>query len=166
MSGTGKSSALAELAGLGFRVVDTDEPGWTEWSAAAGGYVWREDRIADLLARDHEAPLYVSGTVSNQGRFYDRFDAVVLLSAPAEVLLRRIEARDNNPYGKAPDERELILRQLAEVEPLLRRTCSHEIDAAAPLADVVEQLATLASAQPQPGASATRRRVIATRPLG
>jgi hypothetical protein len=30
----------------------------------------------------------VSGTVSNQGRLYDRFDAVVLLSAPADVLLQ------------------------------------------------------------------------------
>jgi dephospho-CoA kinase len=29
MSGTGKSSALAELARRGFRTVDTDEPGWT-----------------------------------------------------------------------------------------------------------------------------------------
>ena len=32
MSGTGKSSALAELQLLGFQVVDADEPGWTEWS--------------------------------------------------------------------------------------------------------------------------------------
>jgi dephospho-CoA kinase len=29
----------------------------------------------------------------NQGRFYDRFDAVVLLSAPAEVILDRIARR-------------------------------------------------------------------------
>jgi dephospho-CoA kinase len=29
MSGTGKSSALAELERRGFRTVDTDEPGWT-----------------------------------------------------------------------------------------------------------------------------------------
>jgi ATP-dependent phosphoenolpyruvate carboxykinase len=30
MSGTGKSSALAELARRGHRVVDTDYGGWTE----------------------------------------------------------------------------------------------------------------------------------------
>jgi hypothetical protein len=29
MSGTGKSSALAELSRRGYRAVDTDEPGWT-----------------------------------------------------------------------------------------------------------------------------------------
>ena len=101
MSGTGKSTALAELERRGFRVVDTDEPPWSEWSEADGGYVWREDLMADLLAGDDGPTLYVSGTVSNQGRFYARFDAVVLLSAPAEVLLRRIETRTTNDYGKA-----------------------------------------------------------------
>jgi len=31
MSGTGKSSALAELSRRGYRVVDTDDPGWCKW---------------------------------------------------------------------------------------------------------------------------------------
>jgi dephospho-CoA kinase len=148
MSGTGKSSALAELAGLGFQVIDTDEPGWTEWSDHDGGYVWREDRIAELLAGDDGPSLYLSGTVSNQGRFYSRFDAVVLLSAPPEVLLARIQDRTTNPYGKSPEQRELILRDLAEVEPRLRRTCTHEIDATQPLATIVEQLAELGRESP------------------
>jgi shikimate kinase len=143
MSGTGKSSALAALERRGFQVIDTDEPGWTEWSEQEGGYVWREGRIAELLAREDGQSLYVSGTVSNQGRFYSRFDAVVLLSAPLEVLLARIEHRTTNPFGKTPEERESILRDLAEVEPLLRRTCTHEIDATQPLTTIVDQLAEL-----------------------
>jgi dephospho-CoA kinase len=140
MSGTGKSTALLELRRRGFQVVDTDVPGWARWSDEAGGYVWREDRIAELLARDDGPTLFVSGTVSNQGRFYDRFDAVVLLSAPAEVLLRRLETRATNDYGKTAEERALILGHLAEVEPLLRATCTHEVDAAQPIEDVVAQL--------------------------
>jgi shikimate kinase len=148
MSGTGKSSALYELRRLGFRVVDTDEPGWTEWSDRDGGYVWREDRITELLARDGGRALYVSGTVSNQGRFYEHFDAVVLLSAPAQVLLDRIESRTTNPYGKTPAQRELVLRDLAEVEPLLRKTCTHEIDGTQPLAVVVRELAKLGEEAP------------------
>jgi len=143
MSGTGKSSALSELQELGFRVVDTDDPGWTYWSDDDDGYVWHEDRIAELLARETGPSLYVSGTVSNQGRFYPRFDAIVLLSAPVEVLLDRIESRTTNPYGKSPEDRRLILEHLAEVEPLLRRGCTHEIDARQPLAQVVDQLAEL-----------------------
>jgi shikimate kinase len=81
--------------------------------------------------------------VSNQGRFYSRFDAIVLLSAPADVLLARIENRTTNPFGQTPEQRELILRDLSEVEPLLRRTCTHEIDATQPLTTIVEQLAEL-----------------------
>lgn len=143
MSGTGKSTALNELGRRGFRVIDTDDPWWTVWDEQDDGYVWREDRIADLLAIDEGRTLYVSGTVSNQGRFYSRFDAVVLLSAPAEVLLSRIDSRTTNRYGKTPDERELVLRHLAEVEPLLRATCTHEIDATRPIREVVARLAEI-----------------------
>ena len=143
MSGTGKSTALAELRKRGFEVVDTDEPGWTEWSHEDGGYVWREERIAELLSRNRDVTLYVSGRVSNQGRFYPQLDAVVLLSAPAEVLLSRLESRTTNVYGKSAEERELILRQLAEVEPLLRAGCTHEIDATKPIEEIVGELVAI-----------------------
>ena len=51
MSGTGKSSALLQLARRGFGIVDTDEPGWTV-EDAEGGRWWDEQRIAQLLAED------------------------------------------------------------------------------------------------------------------
>jgi gluconate kinase len=149
MSGTGKSAALDELARRGFRVVETDLPGWSEWIPARGSaegewldgeWLWREDRIARLLASEDERTLYVSGCVSNQGKFYDRFDAVVLLSAPADVILDRIANRKTNEYGKRPGERELIVSQLAWVEPRLRAACTHEIDAGKPLDEVVAAL--------------------------
>lgn len=140
MSGSGKSSALAALRAQGFEALDTDEPGWTVWSNADGGYVWDEERITGLLDRPRERTLYLSGTVSNQGRFYPRFDAVVLLSAPAAVLLERLASRTTNDYGKSGDEHALIIQHLAEVEPLLRATCTHEIDASLPLDTVVAEL--------------------------
>ena len=140
MSGVGKSSALAELDKRGFDVVETDLGPWSEWSDRDGGYVWREQLISELLARESGRTLYVSGTVSNQGRFYSRFDAVVLLSAPADVILTRIASRTTNEYGKVPAERALVTSQLTEVEPLLRASCTHEIDATQPLVAVVDQL--------------------------
>lgn len=140
MSGTGKSTALDELRKRGFEVVDTDEPGWTEWSEPEGGYLWREEPIEQLLSREYKTALYVSGTVSNQVGFYPRFDAIVLLAAPADVLFRRIGDRTTNEYGKSAEERELILRHLAEVEPLLRAGCTHELDATQTIEHVVAQL--------------------------
>ncbi len=144
MSGTGKSTALVELGRRGFRVVDTDLAGWSEWIPGAGGpageWLWREDRIAQLLTSEDERTLYVSGCTSNQRRFYDRFDAIVLLSAPAEVVLDRVESRTTNDYGKGPGERDRILSHLDSVEPLLRATCTHELDASRPIDDVVDAL--------------------------
>ena len=139
MSGTGKSSSLAELRRRRFDVVDTDEPGWTEWRDDEG-HVWREERIDELLTRDRSVPLFVSGTVSNQGRFYRRFDAVVLLSAPADVLLRRIESRTTNPYGKQPDELAMVLNHKQTVEPMLRRVASLEVDTTVSVDRVVETI--------------------------
>jgi dephospho-CoA kinase len=138
MSGTGKSTALGELALRGYPVVDTDEPGWKV--LRDGEWVWRDDRIAELLAGDGDRTLYVSGCVSNQGLFYDRFDAVVLLSAPAHVILSRIATRTTNDFGKSSGDRALILADLESTEPRLRATCTHEIDTTKPVDDVVEAL--------------------------
>jgi dephospho-CoA kinase len=146
MSGTGKSTVLLELRKRGFRTVDTDEGDWTEWrdDDGGGGYYWREDRLDELLGAEGETALLVAGTATNQGSFYPSFDAVVLLSAPVDVLLERIDRRATNAYGRSSEERALILTHVAEVEPLLRATCTHELDASRPLAEVVEQLAVLA----------------------
>jgi hypothetical protein len=147
MSGTGKSSALDELGQRGFRVVDTDSTEWSEWLPAPDGgrgeWLWREDRMAELLAAPGERTLYVSGCHSNQGKFYDRFDAVVLLSAPAEVILDRIESRTTNDWGQGSGERELVLFDLETVEPRLRATSTHELDASRPLEAVVDALVAI-----------------------
>ncbi len=136
MSGAGKSTLLTELSRRGHPVVDTDYDGWTLPDGA-----WDEPRMAALLAERGE--VVVSGTVENQGRFYDRFDQVVLLSAPVGVLLRRVVGRSNNPYGRTAEQRAEIERYVGEVEPLLRRTATVELDGRHPvedLADVVERL--------------------------
>lgn len=148
MSGTGKSTVLVELGQRGHRVVDTDYSGWTEDVTSQDGSgperLWREDRMTALLADDGGNCLFVSGCVSNQGKFYDQFDAVVLLSLPLDVLLARVAARANNPYGKDPTERGRILADLHTVEPLLRATATAEISTDQPLHHVVDAVEALA----------------------
>ena len=82
----------------GLLAVDTDDPGW-----AMPDGTWDESRMGQLLARHQD--VVVSGTVENQVHFYDRFEHVVLLSAPLAVLMQRLRDRTNNPYGKSPAER-------------------------------------------------------------
>lgn len=154
MSGTGKSAALNRLAQLGYRVVDTDFGEWIEEVPRPDGTgmepQWRTDRM-DALISDHERsgePLFVAGTVWNQVAFYPRFDEVVLLSAPVAVMLDRIADRDTNPFGKTAEERDRIVADKAEIEPLLRSSATVEIDTRKPLDDVVAQLAALAGPPP------------------
>jgi broad-specificity NMP kinase len=141
MSGTGKSSALTELARRGHRVVDTDYGGWIEEPEP----LWREDRIRELLDEHGDETLFISGCVANQGVFYDRFDAVVLLRAPADVILERVAVRATNEFGKTDAERDRIISDLAAVEPILRRGATAEIDTRAPLAEVVDALERIAT---------------------
>lgn len=136
MSGTGKTTLLDELARRGHTTVDTDYDGWTTADA-----LWDEERMTDLLAANRD--IVISGTVENQGRFYDRFAHVVLLSAPVEILLQRVTHRTNNPYGTTPEQQDEIRHYTAEVEPLLRRRATAELDArrsVTELADAVEAL--------------------------
>jgi shikimate kinase len=136
MSGVGKSTLLAEMSRRGYFVVDTDYDGWTLPDGT-----WDESRVAALLTERDE--VVVSGTVENQGIFYRHFDQVILLSAPLSVLLDRVLRRSNNPYGKTAEEQARIERHVGEVEPLLRRGATAELDGRRPveeLADVVERL--------------------------
>jgi dephospho-CoA kinase len=142
MSGVGKSTALAELARRGFATIDTDYGPWIH--AIDGEPLWREPLIDALLKRPRETPLFVQGTVANQGRFYDRFDAIVLLSAPTEIVFDRLKRRTNNPFGKTQSERERIANDIAEIEPLLRQAATHEINTTRTLTEVVEELVNIA----------------------
>ena len=132
MSGAGKSTLLAAVARRGYATVDTDYDGWELADAQ-----WDEPRMSALLA-EHPT-IAVSGTVSNQGLFYDRFEHVVYLHAPLEVLLDRVRSRTHNPYGKAAEQQADITRYVAEVEPLIRRSATLELDGRRPVDDLADQ---------------------------
>ena len=148
MSGTGKSAVLVELERRGHRVVDTDYGDWIDTSGPEP--LWREERIAELLEGHSDGMLFVGGCVANQGRFYPRFDAVVLLSAPKEVILERVATRESNEFGRSDDEREQIVRDLEETEPLLRAGATNEIDTRAPLSEVADELERIGGAANAP----------------
>ena len=139
MSGTGKSSLLAELAARGYRTVDTDYGNF--FQVIDGESLWREDRIDALLSSaPDELPgvLFVQGTTRNQVLFYPRFDHIVLLSAPPGVLAERLAARTTNPYGKDPAELAETLQYQRTVEPLLRASATLEVVTTVPVERVAD----------------------------
>jgi shikimate kinase len=153
MSGTGKSTVIEELAARGYRSVDTDYGGFSELVSVpedeptglepGQDWVWNEDRINDLLADDDGDVLFVGGCAPNQGTFYPRFDHVVLLTAPAHLIVERLATRTNNPYGKRPEEVARVLELRRTVEPVLRRGAGHVVDTGAPLDQVVAEVLRL-----------------------
>ena len=139
MSATGKSSVVGELRKRGFRAIDMDDPGHS-YRDSAGNQLWREEVVETALSEAGPRPLFISGCAENQVKFYSRLTDVVLLTAPRNIILHRLSIRTSNPYGRTAAEREEVIRNMDEVEPLLRRAASHEIDTSAPLGDVVEEI--------------------------
>jgi hypothetical protein len=89
----------------------------------------------------------VSGTVENQGRFYDRFHHVVLLSAPLNVLLQRVTNRAN-PYGRTPEQRAQIAEYVRTVEPLLRRGATVELDGRRQISELADAVKNWSGRRP------------------
>ena len=147
MSGTGKSTVIAELAARGYRAIDTDDGGLSELVsvpedeptglAPGQDWVWRAERIHALLTADDADTLFLGGCSPNQGMFYPQLDTVILLTAPADVIVERLATRTTNPYGKRPEEVARVLGLLGTIEPILRRGADHVVDASAPLDQVV-----------------------------
>ena len=142
MSGTGKSSVIQALVARGYKAIDTDD-GWCE-PLPDGRQRWREDALGQLLDTEDTGVLFVAGCEENQIRFHPRFDLIILLSAPAEVLVERLASRTSNPFGKSPGELERVLDDLRAVEPLLRKAADHEIRTTIPLGDVITEVLCLA----------------------
>jgi dephospho-CoA kinase len=151
MSGTGKSTVIKELTARGYKAVDADYNGLSELVSipassdrsglgAEQDWIWRDDRIADLLSTEDAEVLFLSGAASNQVKFYGRFDHIVLLTAPASVMTERLVRRTNNPYGKDPKDLVRALALKETVEPLLRRGADLEIDTSVPVDVVVDKI--------------------------
>jgi len=48
--------------------------------------------------------LFVAGCEENQVVFHRRFDVIILLSPPPQILIERLASRTSNTYGKSPGE--------------------------------------------------------------
>ncbi len=157
MSGAGKTTALRELAARGYATQDLDYDGYAYLEPAPDEPVgweqlWHLDKVRALIERHLSdgdgGALFLAGTVRNQGELYDSLDAVVLLTAPPEVLLHRIEARTDNPFGKDAPGRAQIEHDIRTVEPLLHRRATHVLTTTAPVAATVAALEQIAAAIP------------------
>jgi dephospho-CoA kinase len=138
MSATGKSSVVRELRRRGFSAYDADDDGYAE-PAAGGAWRWRTEAVSALLSETPgEQLVFFAGCSDEQAQFH--WDLIVLLTAPEAVVLERLATRTTNSFGRTEAERERVLADMREVEPLLWRSAGVVIDTTVPLPRVVEEV--------------------------
>lgn len=144
MSGVGKSTVLDELRARGFACIDMDDEALS-FMDDEGHQHWRTDALVELLDAHPERTTFVFGCAEEQASVYDRFAAIVLLSAPLDVMVERIRSRKGNRFGRDPTEFARILADQRAVEPLLRASCTHEIVTTVPVDEVVDRMLEIAN---------------------
>ena len=168
-SGAGKSTIAAVLARRGLVSVDADEdPVLVRFVDASGAVVveepaapdlawlarhswaWSPARLDELIQAAAPATLYVCGGAANELELADRFTQVFLLEIDEPTMLARIDARQDNDWGRIGDTREHLRRFLPGYQARLRASGAISIDATLPLEHVVDAILThtLASSAP------------------
>ena len=167
-SGAGKSAVAAVLARRGLASIDADDdPLLARFVDLAGAVVaeepatpdlawlarhswaWDPARLDELIRAAAPATLYVCGGADNQHELADRFTQVFLLEIDEPTMLARIDARQDNDWGRIGDTREYLCRKLPELQDRSRASGAIPIDARQPLDQVVDAILshTLASSQ-------------------
>lgn len=124
LSGTGKSTLVAELRRRGYRAYDADE-GFSE-PRADGEWGWNVTAVANLLSEHGDGPLFFAGCSEEQTLF--RFDLTILLTVPLPIMAQRLRTRTGNDYGKDPGELARALAYVDTVEPVLRASADTIIE--------------------------------------
>lgn len=96
-----------------------------------------------LLSAPHEGLLFISGCAENMHRLHPLIDRILLLSAPVDMIMARLEKRSTDSYGHTPEERARIAELIATIEPLLRAAAHHEIDTNGPTGATVDRILSL-----------------------
>jgi adenylate kinase family enzyme len=164
-SGAGKTTIAAVLARRGLAAIDADDDPLLARSVDAVGHVveepeepdfawlsqhswaWNPTRLDELIRATAPATLYACGGADNELEMADRFTQVFLLEIDEATMLARLDARQDNDWGRIGDTRDYLRRKLPELQDRLRAFGAIPIDARQPLDQVVDEILshTLAS---------------------
>ena len=149
-SGAGKTTVAAVLARRGLAAIDADNDPLLARSVDAVGNVveepeepdfawlsrhswaWNPARLDELIRAAAPATLYVCGGADNELEMADRFTQVFLLEIDEPTMLARVDARQDNDWGRIGDTREYLRRKLPELQDRLRAFATIPIDAGSP----------------------------------
>jgi hypothetical protein len=157
-SGAGKTAIVAVLARRGLMAIDADDdPLLARMVDAAGNVVdepadpsfawllrhswaWDPARLDELIRAAGPTTLYVSGGADNEQELADRFTQVFLLEIDEPTMLARLEAREDNDWGRIGETREYLRRKLPQLQDRLIAAGAIPIDARQPLGQVADAI--------------------------
>ncbi len=140
VSGVGKSSLVGELRRRGFDAVDAvdaDDDGFTS-PRPDGTWGWRRDQVRAFFEERQGQLLFFAGCSNEQAEF--DFDMKVLLTAPVDVIVERLQTRTNNSFGRTETEHDRVLSDAQWLLPLLRASADLVIETTTPISDVADGL--------------------------
>jgi len=139
---------LARTVDCSGAVVEEQEPAEPDFAwLARHDWSWNPARLDELIRDSAPTTLYVCGGADNELELADRFTQVFLLEIDEPTMLARIDARQDNDWGRIGDTREYLRRKLPEIQDRLRACGAITIDARKPVDQVVDAILshTLAS---------------------
>jgi shikimate kinase len=157
-SGAGKTTIAAVLARRGLAAIDTDDDPLLARSLDAAGNVveepeepdfawlsqhrwaWNPARLDELIRAAAPGMLYVCGGADNELELTGRFTQVFLLEIDEPTMLARLDARQDNDWGRIGDTREYLRRKLPELQDRFRAFGAIPVDAGQPLDHVVDAI--------------------------
>ena len=96
--------------------------------------------LENLFEKHAKQPLFISSITANQKKFYPQFDKIFLLTADNDTIIRNIEKRTDNQFGKHPLELQRILSRKQAFEDELESEGAIVIDSTEPIDQVVDNI--------------------------
>lgn len=129
VSGSGKSTVMAELKRRGYNAYDVDMDGVAAFYHIKSGrkigqaeasvrtpewrkhHAWQMSRetVEDLAKQAKNNLVFLCGAAANDEDMYDLFDTIIALSLNADTLEQRLLSRTGSEYGVRKDERQSAL---------------------------------------------------------
>jgi dephospho-CoA kinase len=140
MSGTGKSTILKHLENGENYVVDLDYGHWIQYDTAIGDHKLDTSSVTELIESLTHQNIFLAGTAVNQREIYPYVDFVIILTAPINVMKKRLLQRTNNPFGQSEKEWQKIIQDKEEFEPLIIKGSDFVINTNRPLTEIIEEI--------------------------
>ncbi len=157
VAGTGKSTVAKELRKRGYAAYDTEE-GFSYYADKKTGErvtrpheptqewysehhrVFDEKILMNLFKKHAHEPLFISSITANQSKFYPEFKKIFLLTAPDNVIVKRLGTRTNNYFGRHELDLQRVIGRHQEFDDELKAVGAITIDASLPIDRMVEQI--------------------------